>query len=283
MLFRSADLTTLGNGSISVSARATDLAGNTSNAGTTSFTLDTTSPTVTSVAITSATGIQSSTLRAGAVVSVTVTMSEAVTVSAVNGKPQLTLNIGGTLVQANYASGTGTSLVFTYTILAGQHDTNGISIEANSLTLNGGTIADAAGNAAILAHAAVADNASYLVDTVPVVTAVTLPASGTYAVGSKITVRVKFSEAVVLGGTSTTNPSLSLKLSSTVTRNAVYESGSGTDELVFSYTVVSGDSSAGITFPTSITLPTGRTLRDATGNNAVLTWTLPAPLPSVRI
>ena len=57
------------------------------------------------------------------------------------------------------------SLVFTYQIEAGQTDGNGISIAANSLGLNGGTIADAAGNAATLAHAAVADNAGYLVDT----------------------------------------------------------------------------------------------------------------------
>jgi hypothetical protein len=188
-------------------------------------------------------------------------------------------------VLASYSSGSGTSsLVFAYTILAGQHDTNGISIEANSLTPNGGTIADAAGNAAILAHTAVADNASYLVDTVPVVTAVTLPASGRYAVGSKITVKVKFSEAVFLGGTGA-NPTMLLRLSSTstVTRNAVYELGSGTDELVFSYTVASGDVSTGIIFSPSITLPTGRTLRDAAGNNAGLTGSLPSALPSVTI
>jgi hypothetical protein len=114
------------------------------------------------------------------------------------------------------------------------------------------------------------------------VTAITLPAAGTYAVGSKITVKVKYSEAVFLGGTGA-NPYMVLRLSSTVTRNAVYESGSGTDELVFSYTVASGDVSAGITFPTSIVLPTGRTLRDDAGNNAGLTGRLPSPLPSVKI
>ena len=123
---------------------------------------DTTPPTVTSVAITSATGVQNSTLNAGDVVSVTVTMSEATTVT---GTPQLALNIGGTTVQANYASGSGTTaLVFTYTILAGQTDTDGISIAANSLSLNGGTLKDAAGNNATLTQAAVTDNASFMVD-----------------------------------------------------------------------------------------------------------------------
>src|SRR5258707_9477943 len=83
------------------------------------------------------------TLNAGDVVSVTVTMSEATTVT---GTPHLALNIGGTTVQADYASGSGTTaLVFTYTILASQTAANGITVAANSLTLNSGTLIDAAG------------------------------------------------------------------------------------------------------------------------------------------
>ncbi|MDD5249491.1 MAG: Ig-like domain-containing protein [Rhodocyclaceae bacterium] len=125
--------------------------------------IDTTAPTVSSVGLTSAVGIQNNILNAGDVVSVTVAASEAVTVT---GTPQLGLNIGGTTVQANYASGSGTSaLVFTYTIQAGQTDANGISIAANSLSLNGGTIKDTAGNVATLTHAAVTDNGNFLVDT----------------------------------------------------------------------------------------------------------------------
>ena len=140
----------------------------TDNAG---FQVDTTAPTVSTVAITSATGTQNNTLNAGDVVSVTVTMSEATTVT---GTPQLALTIGGTTVQANYASGTGTTaLVFQYTILAGQTDANGISIGTNSLSLNGGTLTDAAGNAATLTHSAVTDNAGFQVDTTPPTAVVT--------------------------------------------------------------------------------------------------------------
>ncbi|WP_396437898.1 beta strand repeat-containing protein [Limnohabitans sp.] len=53
----SAELTTLGNGSISVSAVATDAAGNASSAGSTSFTLDTVAPTAT---LTAGTGTNTS-------------------------------------------------------------------------------------------------------------------------------------------------------------------------------------------------------------------------------
>jgi len=126
-------------------------------------TIDTTAPTVSSVAITSADGILNNFLNAGDVVYITVTLSEDVIVS---GTPQLGLNIGGSTVQASYSSGSGSNqLVFAYTIQAGQNDANGISIDANSLSLNSGTITDAAGNAATLTHSAVTDNAGYMVDT----------------------------------------------------------------------------------------------------------------------
>ncbi len=140
-----------------------DAAGNLSVASTNSVTIDSTAPTVASLAITSATGIQNDTLNAGDVLSVTVSFSEAVTVT---GAPDLALNIGGTMVQASYASGSGSNaLTFSYTVLATQTDANGISITANSLALNSGTIEDVAGNAATLTHTLVADNTSYLVDT----------------------------------------------------------------------------------------------------------------------
>jgi hypothetical protein len=177
-----------------------------------SYKVDTTAPTVSSEAITSAAGIQNSTLNAGDVASVTVTMSEAVTVT---GTPQLALNIGGTTVQANYASGSGSSaLVFNYTVQAGQTDANGVSINANALSLNGGTITDLAGNAATLTAAAVTDNASYKVDTTaPTVSseAITSAAgiqNSTLNAGDVASVTVTMSEAMTVTGT----PQLALNI-----------------------------------------------------------------------
>jgi len=141
----------------------------------TTYTLDTTAPSVSSAAISSASGSQNNTLNAGDVVTATATFSESVTVTTTSGTPYLSLNIGGTTVQAPYSSGSGsTTLNFSYTILSGQNDTGGISIDANSLSLNSGTIVDTAGNSATLTHTAVADNASYMVDT-------------TFATGSRVT------------------------------------------------------------------------------------------------
>ncbi len=239
-----------------------------------SYLVDTTAPAVSSVGITGASGAQSNTLNAGDVVSVTVTMNEATLVNTTGGTPRLALNIGGSTVYANYASGSGTaSLVFQYTILPGQTDANGISIAAGALAANGGTLRDAAGNDVNLSHALVADNASFLVDTTaPVVNGVSSPtAAGTYGVGSVISIQVSFSEAVTVFGT----PQLTLE-TGTTDRTINYVSGSGSNTLTFNYTVQAGDTSADLDYLSSVALGlNGGTIRDAAGNNATLT--LPTP------
>lgn len=98
------------------------------------------------------------------VVTATVKYSGAVTVT---GSPTLSLNIGGTTRSATYVSGSGTTeLTFTYTIENQLADTDGISIDANALSLSGGAINDASTHAAILTHSAVADNGDYQVLTI---------------------------------------------------------------------------------------------------------------------
>ena len=82
--------------------------------------IDTTSPTVSSVAP-SGSGISNGNgdLNAGHVVTLTLTMSEAVTVNTTGGTPTLTLNDGGS---ATYTGGSGSNvLTFSYTVAAGQN------------------------------------------------------------------------------------------------------------------------------------------------------------------
>ena len=55
-------------------------------------------------------------------------------------------------------------LVFGYEVADGDEDSDGVSIEANRLRLNGGTIKDEAENAAELAHGALATQAGHKVD-----------------------------------------------------------------------------------------------------------------------
>ena len=108
--------------------------------------------------------------------------------------------------------------------------------------------------------------------TVPTVTGVTSnTANGTYGVGTVIDVRVTFSETVNVTGT----PQLLLE-TGTTDRNATYASGSGSNTLVFNYTVQTGDTSNDLDYvaTSSLTL-NGGTIKDAAGNNATLT--LPSP------
>ena len=79
----------------------------------------------------------------GGVVTLTLTLSDAVTVAS--GTPTLTLNDGGI---ATYTGGSGTNaLTFTYTVGSGQ---NAAALAASGVGLNGATIQDTAGNAANL-------------------------------------------------------------------------------------------------------------------------------------
>lgn len=129
---------------------------------------------VISVALTSASGVENNRLNTGDVLSITVQMDQTVIVT---GNPQLALNIGGSSYQADYVSGSNSqNLVFQYTI-ANQNDPDGISIDANSLALNGGSILDSNGNTATLTHSAVGDNSLFLVDnTVPAsITSINIP------------------------------------------------------------------------------------------------------------
>ncbi len=181
-----------------LTTNVSDAAGNAATVNTgTSFTYDITTPMISGgVAITSATGIQNNLLNAGDNVSVTATFSKNVPVT---GTPQLTLAVGDDNQTATYASSGngGTTLVFKYTIQAGDNDTNGISIRANALALDNGTISDLAGNNAILTHSPVDNNSSYKVDTeAPRVDNFTLYDTA-LKIGDNATVNLGFSEAVI--------------------------------------------------------------------------------------
>ena len=98
-----------------------------------------TAPTVSSVEFTStpASG-QNNTYKLNDVIDVTVTFNEAVTVT---GTPQIDLPIGTTVRQTDYQSGsTTTRLLFQYAVQADDDDTDGATINANGLKLNGGRI-----------------------------------------------------------------------------------------------------------------------------------------------
>jgi hypothetical protein len=101
------------------------------------------------------------TYKIGDIISVTVTASEAVTVT---GSPRIPV-VGLTSKFFTYFSGSGTaSLVFRYTVVTTDSSTAGLGISANSLALNSGTLLDSAGFDLPLAHLAIGQSASHKVD-----------------------------------------------------------------------------------------------------------------------
>ena len=141
-----------------------DLAGNEadglSNRQVTNQTGDTTGPAVETVAISSNAG-SDITYAAEETIEATVTFNETVVVT---GTPRLRLQVGGGDRRASYRSVTGGAVRFEYTVLTGDSDEDGVSIEADSLSLNGGTIKDGADNDALLEHDALADDSQHKVD-----------------------------------------------------------------------------------------------------------------------
>ncbi len=150
----------LGDGPHTLRAICTDAAGNNSaGSGNISLTIDTTPPSVSSVSVPA-----NGTFTVGQNLDFTVNFSEMVFLSG--GTPYLTLIIGGNLVHAVNISGSGTSsLVFRYTTVAGDLDTDGIAVGA-SISPNGSTIRDAAGNGAVMSLNNVGSLAGVKVDAI---------------------------------------------------------------------------------------------------------------------
>jgi hypothetical protein len=167
-----------GSASISVgSGVLTDAAGNGNTASSAlSIAYDTSSPTVSALSISSNSG-SDSTYATGDVIAVNVNFSEAVTVT---GVPRLLIR-GLSTRYLTYSSGSGTtSITYSYTVVTGDNDSNGIGVATNALALNGGTISDASGNSAVITHTEIVDSSIHKVDAVaPGFSSASVPAAGT--------------------------------------------------------------------------------------------------------
>ncbi|TWC71794.1 Ig-like domain-containing protein [Herbaspirillum sp. SJZ099] len=136
-------------------------------------------------------------------------------------------------------------------------------------------ILDAAGSTVKIRVSDVAGNSgatwsqAYTVDTTPpAVASVSVPSDGTYLLGQNLDFVVRFSEAVVVN-TSGGIPSIALTLDTGGTVQAVYVSGSGTDSLLFRYTV--SNDARDLTGVTVGALTTnGGQVKDIAGNDALL-------------
>ena len=214
--------------------------------------IDTTAPTVSSIAAVTDNGLKD--LNAGHVVTITVGTSEVVNVT---GTPTLQLNDSEV---ATYIRGTGTNtLTFTCTVQQGDITSD---LQVTGLNLpNGATVQDGAGNDL---SGPVAQDLALQIDTInPIVTAISAtPSIADLGAGEKVAVTLTMSAPVKVKGT----PTLVLNDGGTASYKAA-ASNPATGTLVFDYTVKTGQNTPSLVI-TSVNIPTGASVKDAAGHSA---------------
>ena len=145
-----------------------DLAGNDAtgftNRSVENTTLDMTPPVIEGTEISSDPG-RDETYAEGDVIAVRVRFSETVKVDATNGAPTLALTVGNRSKSASYDTGSnGAVVVFVYPVAEGDSDSDGVSIRAGHISLNGGRIEDLSDNPAVLGYEALAAQGGHRVD-----------------------------------------------------------------------------------------------------------------------
>ena len=193
----------------------------------------------------------------GAEVVVTLTMNEAVAVTATHGAPTLSLSDGATATYDSAASNPSAgSLVFDYTVGATDETPDLQVIQVN---LNGATIDDANGHAADLSTAGNFDTG---LQVGPVfVDSVTPSLSGDITTGQMVQLSVSMSAGLTVN-TASGSPTLSLSDGAVATYDAAASSPSA-GTLVFDYKVAADDYATDLWVPGFN--PHGASVADANG------------------
>ena len=236
------------------------------------FTVSAGDPSITNVNASTADGLY----KIGDQINVTISFDQAVTVDVTGGIPTLKLQTGAVSREAAYTSGSGSNtLTFVYVVQAGDSTPDLEYVSTAALVLNGAIIRNTAGLDVALTlpqpggSNSLAGQRNIAVDGVaPVSTTVILPANGYYRAGDVLSFGVKFDENVTVS-TFAFTPSLTVVIGET-TVHASYVSGSGTDEIFFSYTVIPGENDMdGVGLQG--TIRNNVAITDAAGNEAVAT------------
>ena len=182
-----------------------------------------------------------STYRLGEVVEVTLSFTRVVYVT---GEPGLTLQVGTQRYDARYLRGSGSNrLVFAYTVASGDLDEDGLSVNPGRIRIQGNSeVSDRRGPRSIWSHPSLLDDPAHKVSGKPLpaltrLAVVSDPGDDeAYSTGDVIEVEALFSSVVEVAG----SPTLDIQVGES-SRPAVYQSGSGTDRLLFAYRVQVSD------------------------------------------
>ena len=174
----------------------------------------------------------------GSNINISVRFHENVMVDVTEGRPRMALIIGNSTRYALYSSIVdNTTLVFSYLVLPGDSDDDGIGI-TSPVELNGGKIEDAGKTSSLLDFTLPSNLSNVLVDGSNIGISNVAVSSGNYIVGSNLDISVKFSENVTVTTTSGT-PKIAITVGNMV-KEALYTSSSESSLLVFRYVVAEG-------------------------------------------
>jgi len=191
---------------------------------------------------------------------ITVNFSEPVTVV---GNPSMVLNFENQQKTAEFIYSSNSSVFFQYQVKSSDFSQNNFTID--SLNLNGSTIKDASSNDANIQFSTVTVNSQVNPDiTAPTLDEVTVLGNSPFFEGNNIQFQAHFSENVSYTG----NPRLVLSINSQ-TKYANISQLSGSDILIFEYTVTANDIGAVVIQSVDLN---GGVIKDSYNNNAVLSF-----------
>ena len=202
--------------------------------------------------------------RRGERIEARVAFDAPVTVDTAGGVPALVLALSGVRREAAYASGSGTQeLVFALTVAEADAGAPAARAVANGLLPNGATIRGGDGTDAVLAYGDAPGVVSVAIGDAP-------GDDGSWTAGEAAEVRVAFAEPVAVD-TAEGTPSIELLPGGGAARQAAYASGSGTDTLVFAYTLAAADGTvSSVLVPPDALALNGGTIRSTGGLDALL-------------
>lgn len=212
---------------------------------------------------------------------ITVSFNTNIEVIQTSGTPYLPITIGSTVRNAPYlsgGSGTGSSLVFAYTIQEGDLDTDG-TIDLGSIVLNGGTITDNTNTNATLTIPTPIVTSTTIDGVRPTITSITPATSGIYSTVTgnnhlNMIFQINWSEAVNYSSTAAGGAYFTLDIGGSSV-NAIYGSANNSDKILhWPASLASTNDADGIT--TGSTLSGSAIIKDRAGNTGeVLTFTPP--------
>ena len=197
-------------------------------------------------------------------------------VSTLLGTPTIEVNVGGNIKLAKYVSGHGTpDLVFTFDIVNGNSDTNGITVNSNSIDLHSGSLQFKYTPTPFLITYYLDANKDFLVplmwdlsgiivDALGPVRETISSANSIFKPGNNIDYSLLFNEPVTVYG----SPTLPITVGATLI-NLNNFSGSTTNTLIFRYPVPAGNVALdldGVGVGTTLNITLLNAIKDKYGN-----------------